>query len=646
MSTSIDAWVGVELAGYRIDSLVGRGGMGVVYRAWDARLKRHVAVKLISPALSENGTFRERFLTESELAASLEHPNVIPVHGAGEVDVRAAAGTSAEITAQYEFHGGYRPSLRLYLVMRFVEGLDLKTLLARDGPLEPARAVAVCAQLASALDAAHSRGLVHRDVKPSNVLLDESEHVYLADFGLTRELAEQGPGAGDGHSVGTPAYVAPEQIRGDAAGGAADQYALGCVLYECLTGEPPFPRERELAVLFAHLEEEPPPASERNGALPPALDAVLARALAKDPAARFGSCAELVAATREALALRDVVVVRDRGPLLLVLAGVLVVIAASIAAILLARDGGGNPELADATDSLVRIDPSEGEVTGRFKVGPGANAVAVGAGYAWVTSVSDSLVWRIDPASGETKRIQEFLEPQGVVVASLQDSAQDPSRTVVVSNMRGIGTIDPGPGVASGPQEGPIGYAPLLAAGELGVWAAGSGVVGKVAGAGYAWAQIAGRIHVQPPPRGDRQLSSYGGLAVGSDAIWLSGGLLEHALFRVDPRTRSVRRIPLGAAAGALALGSDAVWVASPTADVVWRIDPASGRVTDAIEVGRAPVALAFGDRALWVALSVDGTAQRIDPSRREVVDTVEVGGVPSAIAVADDSVWVASRAP
>ena len=191
MSASIDPWLGARLAGYRIESLVGQGGMGVVYLAWDARLKRHVAVKLIAPELSGGEGFRERFLAESELAAALEHPNVIPIHDAGEAEGR------------------------LYLVMRLVDGSDLRTLHAREGPLRPARALAICSQLADALDAAHERGLVHRDVKPSNVLLDRREHVYLADFGLTRELGDVPPPAGDGHSVGTPAYVAPEQIRGD-----------------------------------------------------------------------------------------------------------------------------------------------------------------------------------------------------------------------------------------------------------------------------------------------------------------------------------------------------------------------------------------------------------------------------------------------
>src|SRR5215831_1730431 len=206
--------------------------MGVVYRAYDPRLKRNVALKLVAPELSAAERFRLRFLSETEVAASLEHPHVVPIHEAGEV-------------------GG-----QLYLAMRYVEGSDLKTLLREEGPLEPTRALTICAQIAGALDAAHARGLVHRDVKPSNVLLDPHEHVYLADFGLTRRLAEQGLPAGPGLSLGTPAYAAPEQIEAGEVDGRADQYSLACLLYECLSADAPFPRESELAVLWAHLQEE------------------------------------------------------------------------------------------------------------------------------------------------------------------------------------------------------------------------------------------------------------------------------------------------------------------------------------------------------------------------------------------------------
>ena len=259
MSLSVDPRIGSELFGYRLDALLGRGGMGVVYKAYDQRLKRYVALKLIAPELSEDERFRERFLAESELAASLDHPNVVPIYEAGEVDEQ------------------------LYIAMRYVEGTDLKQLLQAEPVMEPTRTLQICTQVAAALDAAHDRGLVHRDVKPSNVLLDETEHVYLADFGLSRRLADPGQPGERGLSVGTPAYAAPEQIEGGDGDGRVDVYSLGCLLYECLTGQEPFQRDSELAVLWAHVQEPPPRPSEHNQELPESIDGVIANAMAKDP---------------------------------------------------------------------------------------------------------------------------------------------------------------------------------------------------------------------------------------------------------------------------------------------------------------------------------------------------------------------------
>src|SRR5919106_3763841 len=196
---------GTSFAGYRVDSLVGRGGMGVVYRATDLSLGRPVALKLIAPELAEDESFRARFLREPKLAASLDHPNVIPIYEAGE-------------------HDG-----QLYLAMRFVEGSDLRTLLEREGKLSPKRTLAILAQVAGAIDAAHRRALLHRDMNPADVLLDEEGHAYLTDFGITKQLG--GASTDTGRLVGTLDYLAPEQIRGDLIDGRTDVYALGCVLY-------------------------------------------------------------------------------------------------------------------------------------------------------------------------------------------------------------------------------------------------------------------------------------------------------------------------------------------------------------------------------------------------------------------------------
>src|SRR3954449_276801 len=267
--------------GYSVEALIGRGGMGEVYRATDERLGRPVALKVLADGVAGDDRSRERLLEESRRAASLDHPNVVPVYEAGQADGR------------------------MFLAMRYVAGIDLKALLRREGALAPERASAVAAQVADALDAAHRRGLVHRDVKPSNVLLDHAdgrEHAYLADFGLTRSTSDRGPA--DARFTGTVDYVAPEQIRGDAVDGRADEYGLACLLFECLTGTVPYRSASGVGALFAHLEEPVPRVGERRVGLPADLDGVFARALAKDPADRFPTCAAFVDAARDPLGLQ------------------------------------------------------------------------------------------------------------------------------------------------------------------------------------------------------------------------------------------------------------------------------------------------------------------------------------------------------
>ena len=225
MTVGSDPRPGSEIAGFRLEELLGRGGMGAVYRAEDVHLGRKVALKLLPPQLAENERARERFLRESRIAASLDHPNVIPIYDADEVDGQ------------------------LYLAMRYVPGDDLRGLLAGEGPLAPERALRLVGQVAGALDAAHAHGLVHRDVKPGNVLVAD-EHCYLVDFGLTKQASSISGLTGTGELVGTVAYTAPEQIRGEGVDARADVYSLACVLYECLTGEQPFARSASGSVQF------------------------------------------------------------------------------------------------------------------------------------------------------------------------------------------------------------------------------------------------------------------------------------------------------------------------------------------------------------------------------------------------------------
>jgi serine/threonine-protein kinase len=275
----------IQIAGYRIEARLGRGGMGEVYRAVQLSLGRRVALKVLPPKLAADDVFRRRFLRESRIAASIDHPSIIPIYETGE-------------------DGGL-----LYIAMRYVDGMDLSTLLRREGRLAPARALAIMAQVASALDAAHARGLVHRDVKPGNILLaagppGSDGHCYLCDFGLIKEVdVQQARSAltATGQFVGTIPYVAPEQIEGGDIDGRADVYSLGCVLFHCLTGAPPFERINDIEVVFAHLREPPPPVSGHAPGLSPALDAIVARAMAKSRDDRWPTCTALVTALQSEL---------------------------------------------------------------------------------------------------------------------------------------------------------------------------------------------------------------------------------------------------------------------------------------------------------------------------------------------------------
>ncbi|WP_037330848.1 serine/threonine-protein kinase [Saccharothrix syringae] len=263
---------------YRIGPLIGRGGMGEVHRAHDTAHDRAVALKRLAPAFHDDAAFRARFRREAQVVARLREPHVIPIHAYGEIDGR------------------------LYLDMRLVEGEDLNDLVAR-GPLEPERAVRIVEQVAGALDAAHADGLVHRDVKPSNVLVAPGDFVYLVDFGIARSSSPAATGiTASGEVIGTVDYMAPERFADGPVGAAADTYALACVLFACLTGRRPFEVDGTAAQIYAHLQEPPPKARALNPAVPPALDHVIARGMAKDPAARHESAGALAAAARAALA--------------------------------------------------------------------------------------------------------------------------------------------------------------------------------------------------------------------------------------------------------------------------------------------------------------------------------------------------------
>ncbi|GAA0983464.1 hypothetical protein GCM10009555_055250 [Acrocarpospora macrocephala] len=273
----IPALVGQQLGDYTIEAVIGRGGMATVYRARDQRLGRAVALKILAPQLAHDARFRDRFVRESRLVASIDHPHIIPIYEASE---------SEDL---------------LFIAMRYVEGSDMRRLVQTHGPLPVARANRLFAQIASALDAAHANGLVHRDVKPANILVTEADHVYLTDFGLTKSASAEAGLTSHGHFMGTPRYVAPEQIRGLPVDGRSDGYAFACVVYEALTGQPPFQRDTELALLYAHVSHDPPPLTPYRPDLPHGVNQVMQRALAKSPVDRYPTCTAFVTALRDAI---------------------------------------------------------------------------------------------------------------------------------------------------------------------------------------------------------------------------------------------------------------------------------------------------------------------------------------------------------
>src|SRR2546423_4523965 len=277
--------VGDEFAGYRVRAVLGRGGMSVVYQAENLRLSSVIALKVLAPELAADDVFRARFLEESRIAASLNHPNVIPIYDMGSQDDL------------------------LYIAMRYVSGTDMRQMIKKRGRILPATALFLIGQAARALDAAHRRGLVHRDVKPGNLLIergadeDDPDHVYLADFGITKHAMSRSGLTSTGQFLGTIDYVAPEQIRGTSVLGLADQYSLGCVLYECLTGRVPFEKDLDAAIIWAHVEETPVMPTVLRPELPPQVDEVFGRVLSKRPDERYGTCREFIDAARMALGI-------------------------------------------------------------------------------------------------------------------------------------------------------------------------------------------------------------------------------------------------------------------------------------------------------------------------------------------------------
>ena len=266
---------GTPFGRYQLIELLGRGGMGEVWRAHDTTIDRVVALKMLLPHFAQDPEFDKRFRREARTAARLDDPHVVPIHDVGEIDGR------------------------LYVTMRLINGVDLDTLL-KTGPLEPERAVHIVEQIASALHTAHRAGLVHRDVKPSNILLADNDFAYLIDFGIAR-AADDTALTSEGSTIGTWAYMAPERFRAGDIEPSSDIYALACVLYQCLTGEPPFPGSTLEQVAVGHMVAPPPRPSETSNTVPRGLDRVIETGLAKQTTDRYPTAVEMAAAARHAI---------------------------------------------------------------------------------------------------------------------------------------------------------------------------------------------------------------------------------------------------------------------------------------------------------------------------------------------------------
>ena len=601
---------GREISGFRIESEIGRGGMGVVYLAHQEYPERRVALKVLASDLAHDPAFRERFIRESNAAASTEHPNIVPVYGAGEADGR------------------------LFLAMRYVEGTDLGSLLVREGRLSPERTVRICAQIADALESAHERGLIHRDVKPGNILLDARDHAYLTDFGLIRRTKLDTDITKTGQFMGTVDYAAPEQIKGGEIDGRADVYSLGCVLYECLTGEPPFRRETEVATLYAHLEDGPPSPSAKDPGVPAAFDAVVARATAKRQDERFATAAELGAAIRAAAQPQFGRSPRpgpERKRRYAAIAAASLVLLTAVT-FLVTRNGTKTPEqTAPPRHSVIQVEAESGDILSTATgipsgVGFGLPTVEVGEGGVWVLAATN-VVMHVDPSTGlivDTKSIGNGFTPT--------ESMAVWSRTVWVGAAPGVVRINPATDqeLRSVPLEGGSASTTYVAAGGSDLWAVNGDELTRV------------------DALGRRVESSHIGLdssdiGVGLDGVWIANDL-QGTISRVDPDTLKVTETKSVAGdIDAIDVGVGSVWTVDSSAGVVTPFNPASLEAGSPVRVGRHPTDIAIGLDAVWVTNLGDGTISRIDPVTH-AVHALRIGAPVVALAVDDatGSLWVA----
>ena len=628
-----DTRIGTELGAYRLERVIGRGGMSSVYLAHHVRLDRRVALKLLAPELAQSERFRDRFLRESRLAASIDHPNIVPIYDADEVDGE------------------------LFIAMRYVEGIDLKGLIRSEGPLEGVRTAGIVAQIASALDAAHALGLVHRDVKPGNVLLTPDDHVYVSDFGLTKRALSVSGLTATGQLVGTIDYVAPEHIKGDAVDGRADVYSLGCVLVECLTGHVPYPRELEVGVLWAHVEGTPPKVTDERPELPIEVDDVIASAMAKDLDERTSTAGEVAIGLRSALGLEAPTAERPtrprprragkarRGAGLIAAAVVVGLLLAVGGAVLLADRGGGEPIVPPA-NSIARIDTGSTAFTTPVDVGEDPAGVAVGeAGDLWVINQADSTVSRVDPDGGDVTSTKSTLGiPSGVAAGEgavwITNGFGGPSGSGEVVR---VDLSD-----ESVESAFPSGNAKAIVVAFGSIWLADADrdVVLRYDPENLA----AGAVEI-PTDEDPNASAAPRSLSVGTgtaEGIWVTNELGDTVL-RIDPETNEVAgRIQVESPFGVAADGSG-VWVTSELNDRVHQFDPSDGRPVRTFDTADGildgPTTIVIGPCGVWIGSDLESAVARLD-LETNVIDRVPIDGITGGIAVdAVGDVWVAVRA-
>jgi streptogramin lyase len=551
--------IGSVIGGHRLEAVAGRGGMGVVYRSVHLALNRVVALKLIAPELAEDPEFRERFKRESETAASLDHPNVIPIYTAGE------------------------DSGRLYVTMRFVEGTDLREMIALQGRLEPRQAARIVSQVAAALDAAHARGLVHRDIKPANVLIGGSgEHAYLTDFGLTKQAASQSGLTRTGTIVGTMDYIAPEQLQGGQVDARADVYALGCVFFQTLTGEVPFPRETEPAKMWAHMSEEAPSLRDVAPQLPAPLDAALRRAMAKDPGDRFLSAGDLGRAGMAAVE-------------------------------------GQAPTRAERSVATGEAAPT----------GVGANAAPTTAGQAPPDAAAATVLGEAAAPTGAPN-----VPPTGPAAAPAGWGPGGAPPVPGGPQAPPAGWPPAAPAAAPARRKSRL---PLIAAVAGGVLALAAIVaVIVLATGGGGGEKAAGTIVGKPIPVGKQPYD----VETGAGFVW-TANLSEDTISKIDPSKRTAQAIKVGGSPVELGVEGGAVWVWNYR-DAITRVDVATGEISDPISTGGPIDALAVGGGYVWLSHSKAGTVTRVNESTQKLEgDPIKLGSKPVSIGYGDNAAYV-----